>query len=112
MTQPDFLQNAKRELSAEELSGLRVYQANTDRGSVLFMPIIRGFGQQVQWTSRVHLKGAMGPLPATRASLKAIGAPDDWADKGRMFLEALQSEYPAIPEAFPKRNGLNAGEPQ
>ena len=112
MTQPDFLENLRRELSAEELSGLRVYQANTDRGSVLFMPIIRGFGQQVQWTSRVHIKVVMGPLPATRASLKAIGAPNDWADKGRMFLEALQSQFPALPQAFPDRRSLTAGEPQ
>ena len=110
MTQPDFLENVRRELSAEELSGLRVYQANTDRGSVLFMPIIRGFGRQVQWTSRVHIKGAIGPLPATRASLKAIGAPDDWADKSRTFLDALQREYPAVPQAFPDRRSLTAGE--
>ena len=42
----------------------------------------------------IHLKGAMGPVPISKASLKAIGAPDDWADNSSSFLEALQSGVP------------------
>jgi len=96
MPQNEFLEKARRELTAKELGGLRVYEAQTDKGSVLFMPIIRK-GHQVQWTSRLHIKGAMGPIPVSKASLRAIGAPDDWTDKTRTFLDALQSEYSALP---------------
>ncbi len=105
---PDFLERAKHELSAAELSGLTVYQASTDRGSVLFMPVIKGMGREVRWMGRVHIKGAAGPLPISRATLQAISAPDDWADKAKTFLQALQSEYPALP-AFPERRALPEG---
>ena len=108
MEQRDFLETVKRELSAEEMSGLRVYQATTDRGSVLFMPIIRK-GRQVQWVSRVHIKGAMGPVSTNRASLSAIGAPEDWTDKSRLFLAALQTEYPSLNQGGSERNALAEG---
>jgi hypothetical protein len=104
----NFIERGRRELSAEELGGLRAYQASTDRGSVVFMPIIRK-GQQVQWTARTYIKGAMGPVSVSRASLRAIGAPEDWADKSRSFLDALQREYPALPQAFPERRALPEG---
>ena len=86
-----------------------VYQANTDRGSVTFMPIIRGMGSQVQWTARVHIKGASGPVPLSRASLRAIGAPYDWTEKSRSFGEAHQREYPALPQTFREREALPSG---
>ncbi len=106
--QPDFMERARRELSAEELAGLRVYQASTDRGSVLFMPVIKGMGREVRWMGRVHIKGAAGPVPVSRASLQAIGAPPDWVEKSRTFLQALQSEYPAL-TGFPERRALPEG---
>ena len=109
MVTDQFLEKVRRELSAEELGGLRAYHAGADQGSVLFMPIVRKFGQEIRWTARVHLKGAMGPLPVSKASLKAIGAPDDWAGKSRAFLDALQSEYPALPQTFPERQALPEG---
>lgn len=106
---PDFLERVRRELSAEEVAALKTYSAQTERGRILFMPIIRK-GQQVQWTARVHVNGAAGPLPATRATLRAIGAPDDWSDKSRSFLHALQAEFPALPGAFGERRALGSGE--
>ncbi len=108
--QPDFLERVKRELSAEEVAGLKTYSAQTERGTLLFIPIIRKFGGQIQWVSRIQVKGAIGPLPTNRAALQAIGAPDDWADKARTFLDALQREYPALPQAFPERPALGTGE--
>ena len=106
----DFLDRARRELSAEEVSGLKTYSAQVDGGRLLFMPVIRKMGQAIQWVSRVQVKGAMGPLPTSRASLKAIGAPEEWADKSRAFLDALQKEYPALPTAFSsERRGLGEG---
>ena len=109
MAMDNFIERARQELSAEELGGLRAYQANTERGSVVFMPIIRK-GQQVQWTARTYIRGAMGPVPVSRASLKAINAPDDWVDKSRAFLDALQREHPALPQMFPERRSLGMGE--
>ena len=96
MSESGFLEKVQRELSAKELEGLRAYSASTDQGSVTFFPIIRKMGQEIRWTGRVHIKGAAGPLPVSKASLKAIGAPPDWADKSRVFLEALQADYPAL----------------
>ena len=58
---------------------------------------------------RVHLKGAAGPLPVSRASLKAIGAPPDWAEKSKTFLEALQADYPALGTGIPDRAALPEG---
>ena len=107
---PDFLERVKRELSAEEVAGLKTYSAQTERGKVLFMPIIRKLGAQVQWVSRVYVRGAIGALPATRASLKAIGAPDDWFEKSKAFQDALQREYPALPGVSGERPALEAGE--
>ena len=95
---------------AEEVAGLKTYSAQTDGGRLLFMPIIRKMGQEIQWVSRVQVKGAMGPLPTSKASLKAIGASDDWADKSRGFLDALKKEYPAFPNSFPDRKGLSSGD--
>ena len=106
MADREFVERARRELSAEELSGLRAYQASTENGSVLFMPVIKRMGQDIRWTARVHLKGAAGPVPLNRASLRAIGAPDSWADKSRAFVETLEREYPAIPAAFPEQKAL------
>jgi len=48
----EFIERARRELSVEEVAGLRVYEASTDRGVVIFMPIIKGMGRQVQWIAR------------------------------------------------------------
>ena len=110
--QPDFLERAKRELAAGELAGLRTYSADAERGRLLFMPIIRRMGAQVQWVSRIQIKGAIGPLPTSRASLKAIGAPDDWFDKAKNFQNALQQEFPALPEAGHERRALGEGEPE
>jgi len=104
-----FLERAKRELSAEEVSGLKTYSASTDRGKLLIMPIIRKMGAEVQWVTRVHIAGASGPLPTNRASLQAIGAPSDWADKAKTFVEALQSEYPALIPGFTDRRSLLEG---
>ena len=106
----DFLERAKRELSAQEVAGLKTYSAQVDGGRLLFMPVIRKMGAEIQWVSRVQVKGAMGPLPTSRASLKAIGAPDDWADKSRTFLDALQEQYPALPNSFHDRRRLSSGE--
>ena len=111
MTQPpDFLERVKRELSAEELAGLRTYSADTERGRLLFMPIIRRMGAQVQWVSRIQVKGAVGPLPTTKASLRAIGAPDEWFDKAKAFQDALQREYPALPNSGSERRALESGD--
>ena len=107
---PDFLERVKRELSAEEVAGLKTYSAQTESGRLLFMPIIRKMGGEVQWVSRVQIKGAMGPLPTTRSSLKAIGAPEDWFDKSKSFQDALQREYPALPTAGGERKALEVGE--
>ena len=51
--QPDFLQRVKQELSAEGVADLQTYNAQTDRGRPLFIPIIRKMGGQVQWVSKV-----------------------------------------------------------
>ena len=110
MTTDGFVERAQRELSAEALSGLRVYHAEAEHGTVVFMPIIKRMGAQVQWTARTYIKGTSGPLPASRASLKAIGAPDDWVEKSRAFLEALQQQFPALPQSFPERRALGTGE--
>ena len=106
---PDFLERVKRELSVEEIGGLKTYGAQTEGGRRLFMPIIRKMGAEVQWVSRVQVKGAMGPLPTTRASLQAIGAPEDWASKSKTFLEALQREYPALPQGAGESRSLGMG---
>jgi hypothetical protein len=110
MPTKEFLETAKRELSAEELGGLRAYQASTDRGSVIFMPVIRKMGQEIQWTARTYMKGAMGPLPVTKASLKAIGAPPDWNEKAKTFLAALQEEHPALTGVLGERPALGDGQ--
>jgi hypothetical protein len=107
--QQDFINRAKRELSAQELEGLRAYQASTSRGSVVFMPVIKKMGQEIQWTARTYVKGAMGPLPVNKASLKAIGAPNDWSDKAKTFLAALQEEHPALTGVLGDRPTLGDG---
>ena len=104
----DFLEATQRELTEEELQGLTSYRARADRGSVSFLPIVRGMGQQVQWTARVHIKGAIGPVPVSQASLSAIGAPEDWTEKSVMFLDTLQRKYASLTPRFPD-NGLPPG---
>lgn len=108
-TSDGFVDKVRRELSAEEMAGLRAYSASTDAGSVVFVPIIKKFGQEIRWSARVHVKGASGPLPLSRASLRAINAPESWADKSRTFLEALEREHPSLEPGFPERRGLSAG---
>ena len=50
MVQSEFMEKVRKELSAQELAGLRAYSASTDQGSVVFMPIIKKFGQEVRWS--------------------------------------------------------------
>ena len=107
----EFLERVKRELSAQELAELKTFSAHAPRGSVIFVPIIRKFGGQIEWQSRVQIKGAMGPLLTNKATLAAIGAPADWNEKAKGFLEALQAEYPALP-AFPERKALPKPTPE
>ena len=109
MPASDFLEKVRRELTAKELSGLRAYQASTGNGSIVFMPVIKRFGEEIRWTARVHLKGAMGPVPVSKASLRAIGAPADWAPKASQFLAALQDEYPALSPGVPEQDALPSG---
>ena len=109
MAKSDFLERVKKELTAKELSGLRAYHATTENGSIVFMPVIKRFGEEIKWTARVHLKGAMGPVPVSKASLKAIGAPADWAPKASQFLAALQDEYPALSPGLPEQEALPSG---
>ena len=59
--------------------------------------------------ARTYIKGAMGPVRVSRASLHAIGAPEDWSAKSKEFLAALQSRYPALSPGFPDRRELPAG---
>ena len=63
MATDGFVERARRELSAEELSGLRVFHAETEKGSVVFMPIIRKMSQQVQWTA--NAKGTIRTQPTS-----------------------------------------------
>lgn len=101
---PDFEQRARRILTTEEINGLRTYRATTPNGNVVFIPRIKRYGQEVVWEARAHMKGAMGPVHATKAALQAIGAPEDWAEKVPTFLKTLQGEYPSLPSMFPETN--------
>lgn len=103
MAQGEFLKKVQEELSSEEIEGLRAYQATADRGSLVIMPIIKGMGREVNWRAFVYVKGAAGPIPNSKASLRAIGAPDDWADKSKAFVDTLQREYPALSPGFPEQ---------
>lgn len=96
----DFEQQARRILTTEEISGLRTYRATTPNGNVVFIPRIKRYGQEIVWEARAHVKGAMGPVHATKAALQAIGAPEDWAEKVPTFLRNLQGQYPSLPSLF------------
>ena len=109
MADREFLEKTRRELSAEELAGLRAYSASADRGSIVFLPVITKMGANIRWSARVHLKGAAGPVPLSRASLKAIGAPENWVERSRVFLQELEREYPSLPATFPDRQALPEG---
>ena len=98
-----FDQRAKHALSAEEVSSLRAYRASATNGSVLFLPRVKRYGEEVVWEARAHVKGAMGPVNATQSALRAIGAPEDWAEKVPAFLKTLQDEFPALPALFPEK---------
>lgn len=100
----DFRNQALRELTTEELSGIRAYRASAASGNVLFIPRVKRYGQEVVWEARAHIKGAMGPVHATKAAMQAIGAPEDWADKVPEFLKTLQGQYPTLPAMFPERS--------
>ena len=104
-----FADRVRRELSAEEMAGLRAYSASTDAGSVVFVPIIKKFGAEIRWSARVHIKGASGPLPLSRASLRAINAPESWTERSKVFLEALEREHPSLGPGFPERRSLGEG---
>jgi len=93
----DIITKTKRALTVEELTNLRVFKASTPQGSVLFIPRIKKYGQEIVWEARTHVRGAMGPVSTTRASLKAIGAPEDWGEKVPAFLRALQGQFPSLP---------------
>ena len=92
-----FSNRAQRDLSPEELANLRLYQASTSEGRILFMPVVRRFGEQIEYQARVHVKGAAGPLALTRQTLKRIGAPPDWYDKAQKFLKTLETQNPQLP---------------
>lgn len=87
----------QKELSTEELIGLRTHRVETENGSVIFTPTVRG-GSQVKWNARTYIKGVIGPVPLSPGSLEAIGAPEDLFDKSEAFLSALQDQYPAFPK--------------
>ena len=98
----DFERQAKRNLTTEEITGLRAYKATTPNGNVVFIPRIKRYGQEIVWEARAHVKGAMGPVHATKAALQAIGAPEDFAEKVPAFLKTLQAQYPSLPAMFPE----------
>lgn len=99
----EFSNGDRGELSATEISGLRSYRVSAPGGSLHFVPRVKRYGQEVVWEARAHIKGAMGPVHATKPALEAIGAPDDWGDKVPAFLKSLQADYPSLPALFPQQ---------
>ena len=89
-------------LSVEQISDLHPYRASTAKGNIVFLPIVKGYGREVIWEARTHIKGVIGPLPATEPALQAIEAPADWVEKIPQFLQLLQERYPTLPATFPQ----------
>lgn len=99
----DFTRRVQRELSSEELARIRIYKASTDEGNIVFQPRILGFGDEIQWEARVHIRGAMGPVRLTQESVDRISAPSDWYEKANRFLRTLQAQHPSLPSAIPEQ---------
>ena len=93
----EFFKKTRRDLSPEELANIRLYQASAGDGKVVFQPVIRGLGDEVDYQARVYIRGASGPVRLTRQALRRIGAPSEWFEKSQTFLKALQSHHPQLP---------------
>lgn len=85
------------ELSLEELRMLKAFRAETERGSLVFLPRVKKYGSTITWEARIYLKGAMGPLRLTKEGIEAIDAPADWYEKGKLFQRSLQEKFPVLP---------------
>lgn len=105
----DFLNRVQRELSAQEIEGLKTYRAVAVRGSLVIMPQIMGYGESVRWECRVYLDGVSGPLHLSDTNIQAIGAPDDWVTKAESFRDSLQRKYSQLPGRFSPRDRRTIG---
>lgn len=99
-----FKEAVQAELSQDELAGLRMYQvvSPTTGAKLLFMPIIRKGGGSVQWTARLHYRGAMGFVRLGSNAIEVAGFPKDYYDKAKMFLAQLQERYAILPASETK----------
>ena len=100
----EFLEKAKRELSARDIQELKMYQTTSPTGArLIFMPIVRKWGADVNYSVRVHYPGVSGPLPLSKAALDAGQFPESYLEKSRTFVKALGEHYTtalAKPEAI------------
>lgn len=99
-----FLEKARRQLSAEELSQLKLYQvsAPTGRAKIVFIPIVRKWGDEIFYQARVYYAGVAGCLRLGKETLQAGEFPEEYLEKSRAFIQALNEAYSpllALPEA-------------
>lgn len=100
-----FKEAVQAELSRDELEGLRMYQvvSPTTGAKLLFMPIIRKAGLGgIQWTARLHYRGAMGYVRLGKNAIEVAGFPSDYYDKAKIFLAQLQEQYAVLPASEAK----------
>ena len=108
--------NMKNRCSVEQLRGLRDMEAPFPEGHICLFPIIKDFGRNNNWDTRVYVKGAAGVLSVSRESLISIGCPeaeaDAWVERTERALAALRGLYPSmLPELEARLAELEAAAP-
>ena len=67
------------------------------RGSVHILPVLKGYGNAINWEVRAHPSNAIGPLKLTKEVASEIGASPVVVEAAEQIREQLQRKYPTYP---------------
>jgi hypothetical protein len=76
---------------------LTVYHWNTAQGNIVLMPILRHYGESIEWSPRIHKKGVAGPLAFNDENAALIGATPDLIEEVESTKYLLEREFKALP---------------
>ena len=75
----------------------RKYSESFPQGRVVILPVLKDFGNAIEWQVRVHPRNAVGPLRLSKETAAQIGASKVLVDAAENIRSRLQEKYSFYP---------------
>jgi len=75
----------------------RMFSESFPQGRVVILPLLKDYGNAIEWQVRVHPKNAVGPLRLSKETAALIGASKVLVDAAENIKSQLQEKYAFYP---------------